>query len=238
MKKEITVGVDKVKRRKKVKKIAKLIILILFLLLILLYFVMGIIYNNGNFSITLDKNLYFERGIIMYDDPTYKVYREELQAPAVDYFDNISYKWLPDDIDETDGSHNGKNYVAYTFYVENTGTDTSDYWSEIIIDDVVKNVDEAVRIRIYRNGEYVTYAKIGSNGQPEKNTVAFESDDLVAMNHIENFGPGQIDKYTIVMWVEGSDPECTDNILGGEIKVHMEFNSEFVEVVGKEKKKD
>ena len=58
------------------------------------------------------------------------------------------------------------------------------------------------------------------------------------MNHIENFGPGQIDKYTIVMWVEGSDPECTDNILGGEIKVHMEFNSEFVEVVGKGKKKE
>ena len=38
-----------------------------------------------------------------------------------------------------------------------------------------------------------------------------------------------IDKYTIVMWVEGSDLDCTDNILGGEIKVHMEFNSEFKE---------
>ena len=105
MKKEITVGVDKVKRRKKLTKIAKLVILILFLLLILLYFIMGIIYNNGNFSITLDKNLYFERNIIMYDDPTYKVYREELQAPAVDYFDNISYKWLPDNLDQIDGSH-------------------------------------------------------------------------------------------------------------------------------------
>ena len=34
MKKEITVGVDKVKRRKKLTKIAKLVILILFLLFI------------------------------------------------------------------------------------------------------------------------------------------------------------------------------------------------------------
>ena len=32
------------------------------------------------------------------------------------------------------------------------------------------------------------------------------------------------------MWVEGTDIDCTDNILGGEIKVHMDFNSEFIEV--------
>ena len=32
------------------------------------------------------------------------------------------------------------------------------------------------------------------------------------------------------MWVEGSDLDCTDNILGGEIKMHMQFNSEFKEV--------
>lgn len=233
---EIVVSVNKVKRKKKIIKIAKITLLVILLLLLLLYVVMGIIYNNGNFSITLDKNLYFERGLIIYDDPEYKVYREELYAQAVDYFDNISYKWLPDDLDEQDGSHNGENYVAYTFYIENKGEDTSDYWTEIIIDDVIKDVDEVVRIRVYRNGEQETYAKIGSLGEPEKNTTPFVSDSLVAFNHVEDFKPGDIDKYTIVMWIEGSDPECTDNILGGEIKVHMEFNSEFIEVVDKEKK--
>ena len=35
------------------------------------------------------------------------------------------------------------------------------------------------------------------------------------------------------MWLEGSDRECTDNLLGGEIKLHMEFNSEFIEVEDK-----
>jgi hypothetical protein len=38
-----------------------------------------------------------------------------------------------------------------------------------------------------------------------------------------------ISKYTIVLWIEGSDPECTDNILGGEFKVHMDFKSENTE---------
>ena len=36
------------------------------------------------------------------------------------------------------GSHNGKNYLAYTFFVENTGDSVSDYWNEVIIDDVIR----------------------------------------------------------------------------------------------------
>ena len=207
-----------------------LILIILMLLLSFVYFTVGIIYNSGNFSITLDKNLYFDKGLIIYDDFNYKVYRTELYAEVPKTFDNIYYKWLPDNLDQYEGgSHNGDNYLAYTFYIENIGEQVSDYWSELVIDDVIKNVDEAVRIRVYRNGEYVTYAKLSSRGTAEPETVPFESDELVVREHVANFEPGDKDKYTIVIWVEGSDPECTDNILGGEFKVHMDFNSEYVE---------
>ncbi|MDD4036599.1 MAG: hypothetical protein PHS45_04685 [Bacilli bacterium] len=227
---EIILSADRVRRKKKFIKIAKLVLLVLMLLLLVLYVVVGIIYNSGTFCIILDKNLYFEKSIIIYDDPDYKVFRTELYADTVDSFDNISYKWLPNDLDDHEGgSHNGDNYVAYTFYIENLGETVSDYWSEIIIDDVIKNVDEAVRIRVYKNGDYMTYAKLAANGKPEKETVPFESDTLVALDHVERFGPGDINKYTIVLWLEGTDSECTDNIIGGEIKIHMAFNSEIVE---------
>ena len=215
---------------KKVKKILIVVLLFIFLLLLILYYTIGIIYNSGNFSVTLDRNLYFDKGLIIYDDQNYKVYRSELLAPAPETFDNISYKWLPEDIDkQKGGSHNGDNYLAYTFYVENTGSDVSDYWSEVVIEDVIKNVDEAVRMRIYKNGEYVTYAKVGADGQPEPNTVAFQDEKVIVLEHTPNFKPGDIDKYTIVLWIEGADPECTDNILGGEFKVHMNFHSEHVD---------
>lgn len=225
---EINLKAGKVKNKKKIVKITKIALLVFIALLFILYIVMGIIYSSGNFSITLDRNLYFDKGLIIYDDNNYKVFRTELYANSVDSFDNISYKWLPDDLDEYEGSHNGENYVAYSFYIENVGTDVEDYWSEVIIDDSIRNVDEAVRIRVYKNGEYTTYAKLGSNGQPETDTTPFESDDLVALDHVSNFAPGDKNKYTVVLWLEGSDPECTDNILGGEIKVHMAFNSENV----------
>lgn len=230
MEDKIILNTDRLRFEKKIKKILKISLLVLMLFLFFMYFVVGIIYNNGNFSITFDRNLYFEKGLIVYDDLDYKVYRTELHAEVPSTFDNISYKWLPDDIDQhLSGSHNGKNYLAYTFYVENLSEQESDYWSEVVIEDVIKNVDEAVRIRVYKNGEYVTYAKISSNGTAEPETVPFDSDELVVRDHVANFKPGDIDKYTIVIWVEGSDPECTDNILGGEFKVHMDFKSEIIE---------
>lgn len=220
---------ERIRRERKTKKIIRLILLILLLLLVLLYFVFGIVYNSGNFSITLDPNLGRERGLIIYDDPDYKVYRSELFAKSPDTFDNISYKWLPGDIDNYEGSHNGDNYLAYTFYIENDGETVADYWYEVIIDDVIKNVDEAVRFRIYRNGEYVTYAKLSRYGTPEKDTTPFESNKMITSGHVIDFKQGDIDRYTVVLWLEGTDAECTDNVLGGEIKIHMEFNSEFID---------
>ena len=229
MKGEIKTNAGKVQRRRKIIKYSKLALLIIFLLLLLAYVVVGVIYNNGNFSITLDKNLYYDKNLIVYDNNDYKVFRTELYATSVESFDNISERWLPNDLDEhSGGSHNGENYMAYTFYIENFGTQTSDYWSELVIDDVIRNVDEAVRVRIYKNGIPTTYAKAARNGEPEDGTVAFESDKLIVTDHVENFAPKEKIKYTVVVWLEGRDPDCTDNILGGEIKLHMEFNSEFV----------
>ncbi len=230
MKNKINARASKVKRKKKLVKFTKLALLLFLFILLVLYVVVSIVYNGGNFSITLDRNLYLKRGIIIYDNPEYKEFRTELYAQTLEFIDNIAGKWLPDDLDNhSGGSHNGNNYVAYTFFVENLGTNVTDYWSEIVIENVIKNVDEAIRIRVYKNGEYVTYAKASANGSPEKDTIAFRSDTLIALNHVEGFAPGDKDKYTVVIWLEGTDPECTDSILGGEIKVYMDFNSEIIE---------
>lgn len=221
-------NVEKRKSKKKLRRILKLSILFLFLILLISYVVVSLIYSNGNFTITLDKNLYTKRSLIVYDDPNYKVYRSELFMKTLPYFDNMAEKWLPTDLDAYDGAHNGDNYMAYTFYIENTGADVTDYWTEMFIDDVLKGLDDVVRVRLYRNGNYITYAKVSNDGiTPEKGTVSFKNNELIMQEHIENFKPGDINKYTIVVWLEGNDSECTDNILGGEITMHMEFNSQI-----------
>ena len=221
---------NKVRLENKLKKRIIIALILLILLILLLYIFTVIVYNRGNFSITLDKNLYYTKGLIIYDNPNNKSYKPELIAPEPDNFTNISYRWLPLDLDSaTSGSHNGDDYLAYTFYVENVGKEIADYWSETVIYDVVKDVDKAVRVRIYRNGDYVTYAKLSSSGNAEPNTVPFEEENLIVRDHVKNFKPGSIDKYTIVIWIEGSDPDCTDELVGGEFKFYMNFNSEYVE---------
>ena len=230
MKSKVKLNASKVKQEKKTNKIFRIVLILIILILLILYFVIGIIYNRGNFSITLDKDLYFEDGLMIYDDPEYKVYRSELLAPAPDTFDSMSYKWLPDNLGEEKlGEHNGDNYLAYTFFIENTGDKEVNYTSRVVIEDVIKNVDEAVRIRIYKGSEYVTYAKLSNKGEPEEDTVPFLEDKIVMEEHVENFKPGDINKYTVVMWIEGADPDCTDNILGGEFKAYMNFSSEDAE---------
>ena len=62
---EIKTNADKVQRRRKIIKYSKLALLIIFLSLLLAYVVVGVIYNNGNFSITLDKNLYYDKNLIV-----------------------------------------------------------------------------------------------------------------------------------------------------------------------------
>lgn len=74
-----------------------------------------------------------------------------LQAEKLEFIDNISVNWLPNNLNtEAEGSHNGENYIAYTFYVENNGSETINYWYSLVIDDVIRDVDKAIRIMIYQ----------------------------------------------------------------------------------------
>lgn len=166
----------------------------------------------------------------MYEKLSEKEDKRILEATKLEFMDNISVKWLPSDIDnEGEGSHNGQNYLAYTFYLENKGSETINYWYEIPIDDVIKNVDDAIRVAIYLNGERTIYAKPNATtGEAEEGTKKFYSSSEVLVECRKNFKPGDIDKFTIVIFLEGDDPECKDNLIGGEMKMHMEISEEHI----------
>ena len=235
MAKEVIVTADKVKKWKITSRIVKISLLALLLLLILLYIILEIIYHEGRFTVTLDSNKTLESGLAIFDSLNNSQGKRRLYATPIKFMDNISYKWLPANIDtEADGSHNGENYIAYTFYIENQGNEVLHYWYEVIVDDVIKNVDEAIRIRIYRNGEDVTYAKKSSlGGGPEPNTVPFkdlkDAEGTIILEEVQDFQPMSMDRFTIVVWLEGDDPDCTDPLIGGELKMHMVITENHVE---------
>ena len=162
--------------------------------------------------------------------------KRKLEATPIKFMDNISESWISKTVDtEADGSHNGPNYIAYSFYVENQGTEVLNYWYEIVIDNMIKNVDDAVRIKIYRNGTPTVYAKRNPlDNQPEEGTTPFKDDveskeRVIILEQVKDFKPGDLDRYTVVVWLEGDDPDCVDAIIGGELKMHMKFTEEHIE---------
>lgn len=212
-------------------KLIRLALLILLIFLILLYFILEIIYKAGNFTVILDRNLSWDKGIVIYEKLNEKVVSRELEADSMENMDNISIDWLPENLDgEAEGSHNGDNYIAYTFYIENEGKEAVNYWYSIPIDDVILNVDEAIRVMVYLNGEQTVYAKLnGTTEEPEEGTKAFYSEDTVMLESRQDFSPGDIDRFTIVIFIEGDDPDCTNALLGGEMKMHMDITEEHID---------
>lgn len=231
MAKEVVVKAHRVYDRKKKYKRTRIIVTIILLVLIFAFIILSIIYKGGRFTVTLDPNLALESGIVIYEDSEMKEGKRKLTAGGLDFMDNISIKWLPENIDnEKEGTHNGENYIAYTFYIENQGTEIINYWYSIVIDDVIKNVDEAARVMVFLNGNKTVYAKINSyTKEPEEGTKVFYSKDEAVLEQRKDFKPGDIDKFTVVIWLEGDDPDCVDAILGGEIKMHMEMREEHKE---------
>ncbi len=147
-----------------------------------------------------------------------------LDAGGFPQMDNISQNWLPEDLDSADGSHNGENYMAYTFYVKNTGDVAATLTEQINLDAGVLGAEAAIRVRLYRDGEPTTYALMGADGTPEVGTEPFSGEDIIVSRDIPDFEPEEVIKYTLVIWLEGDDPECLDNIKGGQVRMSMTFS--------------
>ena len=181
--------------------------------------------NMGNFTINLNRLELFRRGVAIADNGDFNNATARLAADAVDNGTNIAAEDLPDNLDDIDGSHNGKNYVAYTFYIRNAGKTDLGYSAKLKVVSASKGVEKAARVRVYRNGEPTTYAAAAADGNPEPNTEPFASKDVVTTISHTNFRVGDVDKYTVVIWLDGDDPECVDKIIGGAVEFGFDFDS-------------
>jgi hypothetical protein len=54
-------------------------------------------------------------------------------------------------------------------------------------------------------------------------TIDFVSDYTIFTRRVTNLGPGETTKYTIILWIEGWDPDCDDSIIGEQVKTSIDF---------------
>ena len=181
----------------------------------------------GNFTINLNRLELYRKGISIADNGNFDGATARLVANTVQDATNISIDDIPADVDGVDGGHNGKNYMAYTYYVRNAGKEDLGYIASITLDSCAKGAEKAVRIAVYQNGERIVYAAPADDGGTEKGCENFLSDKIVCQYENKDFLVGNVDRYTIVIWMEGDDPDCVDAIIGGSVQFSMSIDADY-----------
>lgn len=181
----------------------------------------------GNFTINLNRLELYRKGISISDTGDFKEATARLTASTVQDATNISIDDLPENVDEIEGNHNGKNYMAYTYYLRNAGKEDLGYIARITLDSCAKGAEQAVRVAVWRNGDRIVYAEPAADDGTEEGCTNFVSDDVVCTYEESNFLVGNVDRYTIVIWMEGDDPECVDAIIGGSVEFSMHIDADY-----------
>ena len=181
----------------------------------------------GNFTINLNRLELYRKGISIADNGDFDGATARLVANTVQDATNISIDDIPTDVDGIDGGHNGKNYMAYTYYVRNAGKEDLGYIASITLDSCAKGAEKAVRIAVYQNGERIVYAAPADDGGTEDGCENFLSDKIVCQYENKDFLVGNVDRYTIVIWMEGDDPDCVDAIIGGSVQFSMSIDADY-----------
>ena len=104
-------------------------------------------------------------------------------------------------------------YSLYPFHFKEDAANPSQYQSvslteaDIALEDYVYDVDRA-----------------NISSADKLVATPFVSDRIVCQGVRPGIEHEEIDKYTVVIWYEGEDPDCTDDILGGYVELYMKFN--------------
>ena len=210
--------------------------------------------KKQDFTISLS-DLMQNIGFDLSETEDFKDPQTRLTAAKPEDVNCISIVDIPTDLDNYEGSHNGDNYMAYTFWIRNHGEITVGYEWDLLLKSVKNNIDEALWIVIYDEGKHIIYSKAPAGHKNEKlagyeefplyensadpndqfyegahgkgikaRAYADPENRIVANGVVEEFEPEEKHKYTVVMWMEGDDPECDNKTLGGSIAYNFKFS--------------
>ena len=211
-----------IKQYRRWMKIIPIAISVLALFVVVSYVVAALYSKYGAYTVLVNKYDHVKFALTLSETPDFEKPTVRLNSKANQDITNISVKDLPQDLDNINGEHNGDNYVAYTYYLKNAGISSVYAEYMLYIANMTQNIEKAVRVRLYVNGEYVDYARTRSDGSgPEPNTTEFLTETIIVRKQLTDFKPEDVTKFTVVIWLEGDDPDCVDSVIGGQFKIDM-----------------
>lgn len=230
----------------KIKRVSTTIIIVTAIISAIIGFVTFYATQVGNFVISATNKEFklFLSETVGFENPS-----TVLTAKGVNDIDNTTYKRIDfGAIAEVDGSKNSFQYLGYNFYVGNMSEEMVNYNVKLSIDKVYKAVDKAMWVRVIetrydeKTGKPVVNDKIyaapvtgSTTREPEKALenpdrggvvpVTFLSDITIFDYDVRNLRAGEMVHYTIVLWLEGWDNDCVDEIMMGTIRLSLNFQA-------------
>ena len=222
----IRVTAEEINKYKLRGKVLKILATCAAVLLLIVYLFATLYKESGSFTVSVNKHEMVTYGLSLCETRDLSKPTSVLNMRIDQSITNIAEEDLPDNVDMIDGSHCGKNHLAYTFYLFNASdVNKINYEWQIKMSNITNGIDEAIRVKLYVDGVATKYAKTASNGSgPEPTTTEFYSTDVVARGRVDDFVSDSVTKYTIVVWLEGTDPDCLDWIKGGKMRLEMLFS--------------
>lgn len=224
---------EEIKRYRIRMRILPVILIFAVTLTSVIYVVAALYDKYGSFTVSVNKLDNVKYSLSLCEERNFKNRTSRLNAKASEEITNIRKQDLPEDLDMIDGLHSGLNHVAYTFYLRNVGNTAVTYEYLIYIVNVTQELDRAVRVRLYVDGVPTDYARTRTDGEgAEPETTEFISLTTVCRRQVEDFRVGDTTKFTVVIWLEGTDPDCTNDKLGGTFKIDMAISIDKVDTDG------
>jgi len=130
-------------------------------------------------------------------------------------------------------SESGNEYFCYAkernpIYLSDTDTRTQEWVSggDNVVKDIVvdpnapvsmqREIDTARMMGTYSDEVYSDYLW---------KCINFQSESVVVDSEYSDIKIGEKIRFSIVIWLEGTDPQCTDDVLGGKVSMEIKFES-------------
>jgi len=170
----------------------------------------------------------------------------QFTVPGLENQRDATYTNIKEDIAEGVGVKSDEKYgkyMAFGFYLKNFSEVAVDYEMSLTVLDCFGDVLEVLRVEVIdgdgETAEREIFAKKELTEEGEKalkdhvsyTSTDFEDDITLFKRTVENFGAGEVKKYTVVFWLEGWDVACTEELYGSRLKMQMDiWASKHIEV--------
>ena len=180
---------------------------------------------TGTFVISLDKES--RSGLSVCETSDFLNPTSMLHAQAKKNIHPIEYTSVPiQQITATDGNSDVRNCFGFTYYLKNVGETVVDVGVNIMQEGATVNLDKCSRILVCQDDQIIGVFKTTDNyidandKTPPDLYKQYYGINVYAYN-IYKLYPGDVVKFTVIIWVEGWDIDCTDDKIGGSVQYNM-----------------